>query len=171
LPLGVVKIKNRLIVVMGTTGCGKSTIGAALASAIDAEYLEGDDYHSRENKAKMSAGCALDDNDRWPWLQCLSQVMAASSGRVVVSCSSLKRSYRSLICDNTSEPVLFVHLHGTKEVIASRLADRKNHFMDSGLLDSQLATLEPLNEREHGFTVDINRSVDDIVKEVTARVL
>jgi len=125
---------------MGTTGCGKSTIGAALASAIDAEYLEGDDYHSRENKAKMSAGCALDDNDRWPWL-------------------------------HTSEPVLFVHLHGTKEVIASRLADRKNHFMDSGLLDSQLATLEPLNEREHGFTVDINRSVDDIVKEVTARVL
>jgi len=164
-----VETQARLTVVMGTTGCGKSTVGAALATQLDALYLEGDDYHSPENKQKMSGGVALEDEDRWPWLQSLGQAMANQKGPVVASCSSLKRSYRDYISNAAAERVLFVHLYGSKELIASRLADRKDHFMDKKLLDSQVATLELLDEGESGFTVEIDQSVDQIVRDIVSQ--
>ncbi len=163
------KHATHLIVVMGTTGCGKSTTGTALAAVLDATYLEGDDYHSLQNKEKMSAGTALTDTDRWPWLKTLAQAMAEQSGITVTSCSSLKKSYRRYISDNAREPVLFVHLNGSKETIAKRLAARQDHFMDTGLLDSQLATLEPLEKDEYGFTVNIDQSVAQIVASIVSQ--
>lgn len=157
---------TRLIVMMGATGCGKSTIGEGLSQRMNAEYLEGDNFHSAENKEKMVAGLALTDEDRWPWLTTLSDAMRTSGGKTVTSCSSLKRSYRDFITSRTQEPVLFVHLHGTRELLASRLSERQGHFMNTGLLNSQLETLEPLENDELGFTVDINTTVDDIIENI-----
>lgn len=157
----------RLIVVMGTTGCGKSTVGAALAELLGASYFEGDDYHSPQNKSKMAAGTPLTDEDRWPWLQALSVAMGQNShSKVVASCSSLKRAYRDFITKNANEPVLFVHLYGSKEVLASRLSERQNHFMNTGLLDSQLDTLEKPESDEFSLSIDIDASVSDIVDDI-----
>ncbi len=105
--------RARVIVVMGTTGCGKSTIGKSLSQSLNAVYLEGDDYHSTQNKTKMAAGIALTDDDRWPWLETLSRAMRDANGKIVASCSALKRSYRDCIARYCEEPVLFVHLNGT----------------------------------------------------------
>jgi len=162
-------VQYRLIVVMGTTGCGKSTVGSALAIKLEAEYLEGDDYHSAHNKEKMRGGVPLNDEDRWPWLKSLGEAMAERTGPVVASCSSLKKSYRSYISKAAAEKVLFVHLHGSKELIAARLAERKDHFMNKELLDSQVATLELLDENESGFTVEIDRNVSQIVKDILTK--
>ena len=156
----------RLIVIMGTTGCGKSTIGGELSQRLNAVYLEGDNYHPAENKEKMAAGFALTDEDRWPWLEALSCAMRDSNCKTVTSCSSLKRCYRDLITGNAGEQVLFVHLKGTKELLAARLSTRQGHFMNTGLLDSQLETLEVPADDEFSFTVDINATVNDIVEEI-----
>jgi len=151
---------------MGTTGCGKSTIGSALAAELNAKYLEGDDFHSAQSKSKMAAGIPLTDDDRWPWLQTLSEAMSDCNGKAVTSCSSLKRAYRDFITRNANEPVLFVYLHGTRELLASRLSERQNHFMNTGLLDSQLETLEQPQGDEFSFSVDIDASVSDIVDKI-----
>ncbi len=156
----------RLIMVMGVTGCGKSTIGEKLSHRLNAAYLEGDNFHSVDNKAKMSAGIALTDNDRWPWLETLSKAMRDSNVKTVASCSALKRSYRDYITKNANEPVLFVHLHANKALLASRLSDRQGHFMHTDLLDSQLQTLEPPQHDEFSFSVDINATVKDIVSKI-----
>jgi len=149
---------------MGTTGCGKSTIGEGLSQCMNAAYLEGDDFHSAENKEKMAAGIALTDDDRWPWLKTLSDAMRGSRGKTVTSCSSLKRSYRDFITTNAKEPILFVYLKGSRELLASRLSERQGHFMNTGLLDSQLETLEPPQNDECSLTVDINATVEDIIE-------
>ena len=154
---------------MGTTGCGKSTIGSALADELGATFLEGDDYHPSQNKAKMSAGTPLTDEDRWPWLKTLATAMADNKGKTVASCSSLKYDYRTCIAETAKEPVLFIHLNGSKELIATRLAARKDHFMNPDLLDSQLATLEELRSDEFGLSVDIAQSVDDLLAELKAK--
>ena len=162
---------TRLIVVMGTTGCGKSTIGECLSQRMNAAYLEGDDYHSADNKEKMAAGIALTDDDRWPWLKALSDAMRISRGKTVTSCSSLKRSYRDFFTANAKEPVLFVYLKGTRELLAFRLSERQGHFMNTGLLDSQLETLEPPEKDEFSLTVDINATVDDIIENIETTIL
>lgn len=156
----------RLIVVMGTMGCGKSTIGEGLAQRINAAYLEGDDFHPEVNKVKMAAGTALNDDDRLPWLKALSEAMRDSSGKVVTSCSSLKRSYRELITTAASEPVLFVHLAGSRALLSSRLSNRQGHFMNTELLDSQIDTLEPPGDDEFSLTVDIDATVDQILETI-----
>jgi carbohydrate kinase (thermoresistant glucokinase family) len=145
------------IVVMGVSGCGKSSVGRALSASIGLPFVEGDDLHPPRNVALMAAGTALTDDDRRSWLQALSGVLAeaAASGRgVVVSCSALKRSYRDLL--RSGAPGLrLVWLHGSRAQLAARLAARADHYMPPALLPSQLATLEPPAPEEHAIALDI----------------
>jgi len=132
------------IVVMGVSGCGKSTVGRALAVALAWEYVEGDDLHPPANVAKMSAGIPLDDADRAPWLAAVAQAIADLIGRgrrVVVACSALKHAYRQVLAPDPG-PVRFVYLRGRLEVLRERMETRSGHFMKEALLKSQLETLE-----------------------------
>ena len=166
----------RLIVVMGTCGCGKSTIGELLALRCNAEFIEGDSLHTLKNKAKMEQGIALTDEDRWPWLASLGEAMRADptctsrSEKIIASCSALKRSYRELITKSANEPVLYVYLQGSKELLQSRLSGREGHFMDANLLDSQLDTLETPSIDEFSFTVDIDASIADLVDQIVFKI-
>lgn len=160
----------RVIVVMGSTGCGKSTIGNALARHFGTHFVEGDDHHTLENKVKMASGIPLTDDDRWPWLVQLSSVFQQTQGKVVGSCSALKKSYRQFITDCVGEPVLFVYLYGTKDVLAARLAARTDHFMNTKLLESQLATLEVPNSEEYSIQVSIDQPALEIVDEIVYKI-
>ena len=157
-------------VVMGVCGCGKSTVAKALANEHQVEYVEGDVFHPPANVAKMSAGQPLDDLDRADWLSALQvQIREAREHNVglVVSCSALKRSYRDLLREG--DPALrFVHLHGSRDLIAERLAARQDHYMPPSLLDSQLATLEPLQADEAGVNLDILHAPARLVLEILA---
>lgn len=154
------------IVVMGVAGCGKSTIGAALAEHFGAEFLDGDSLHPRSNIDKMASGTPLNDEDRAPWLSDIGRRFTASNSALVIACSALKRAYRDII--RSADPsVVFVHLHGTRELLDERMNARPGHFMPPSLLDSQLATLEPLQDDEAGVVLDIALSVEEIVDEVT----
>ena len=145
------------IVVMGVSGCGKTTVGERLAEVLGWPFDEGDRFHPPGNIAKMSAGVPLEDADRWPWLAILARRIRekeAARTSSLMSCSALKRAYRDLL--RTGAPrVRFVHLHGDKAVLAARLAAREGHFFPPGLLDSQYAALEPLGFDEDGFVVDV----------------
>ncbi len=154
---------SRLYVVMGASACGKSTIGEFLARELDAGFLEGDEYHTLKNKEKMASGQPLTDEDRWPWLAKLASEMHLKQGCVVVSCSALKKSYRQYITSHALEPVLFIYLHGSKELLRSRIEARTDHFMNKGLLDSQLETLEVPDGSEFSVQVDIDQSIERIV--------
>ena len=151
-----------VVVVMGVSGSGKTTVGTALAEALGVEYAEADKFHSPENIAKMSAGTPLTDEDRRPWLRAIAAWIGdhETSGGVVTS-SALKRAYRDLL--RTGGDTWFLHLHGSHELIAGRLASRKGHFMPASLLDSQLATLEPLESDEPGLVVDAAAAPGDLV--------
>ena len=157
-------------VIMGVCGCGKSTIGQQLADASGHAYLEGDAFHPQANVDKMSAGQPLNDDDRRDWLCAIRDQIgrAREQGRgLVVSCSALKRSYRDLLRE--ADPDLrFVHLEGPRSLIAERLAARRNHYMPPQLLDSQLATLEPLGGDEQGLRLDIRQSPVQLVDAVLA---
>jgi gluconokinase len=157
--------------VMGVSGCGKSSIAAALAAARDGIYVEADALHPAENVAHMAAGQPLSDAMRAPWLQALAlhvaDQQAAHPGRqVFTACSALKRSYRDLIRSHLPEAV-FLHLSGDQAVIAARMAARQNHFMPTSLLDSQFATLEMPQADEAHVTV----SIDGDLEQVTAACL
>jgi carbohydrate kinase (thermoresistant glucokinase family) len=140
------------LVVMGVSGCGKSSLGAALATALALPFTDADDLHPVGNRAKMAAGQPLTDADRWPWLQAVGAVLAGGAG--VVACSALRRAYRDRL-RATAGPVQFLHLVAPREVIAQRLAARRGHFMPVALLESQLATLEPLALGE-GWTLNVS---------------
>jgi carbohydrate kinase (thermoresistant glucokinase family) len=144
------------LVVMGVSGCGKSSLGAALATALVLPFTDADDLHPAANRAKMAAGQPLTDNDRWPWLQAVGAVLAAEAG--VVACSALRQAYRDRL-RAAAGPVQFLHLVAPREVIAERLAARRGHFMPIALLDSQLATLEPLAPGE-GWTLEVSGPQD-----------
>jgi len=154
------------IVVMGVSGCGKSSVGIALAEALGARFIDGDDLHPEANKAKMSAGIPLDDEDRWPWLDLVSKALAESSPAgstgTVVACSALKRSYRERILAGAPN-TFFIHLDGSREILQQRLGNRTGHFMPATLLDSQLATLEPLGSDEPGAVIDIDQPISQII--------
>ncbi|WP_043805743.1 gluconokinase [Paenarthrobacter aurescens] len=153
------------IVVMGVAGCGKSTVGAALAERLGAEFLDGDSLHPQANIDKMASGTPLNDDDRAPWLAEIGRRFPASSTALVIACSALKRSYRDII--RSADPsVVFVHLHGTRELLNARMTARPGHFMPASLLDSQLATLEPLQSDEVGIVVDISKPVEDMVNQI-----
>ncbi|HEV7147954.1 MAG TPA: gluconokinase [Pedococcus sp.] len=152
-----------LVVVMGVSGSGKTTVGAALAQRLEVPFADADDFHPPENIAKMSAGIPLDDADRRPWLEAIAGWLAkhtATGG--VASCSALKREYRDIL--TTAAPsTFFLHLHGDRDVLAARVAARPAHFMPAALIDSQFATLEPLQADERGDVLDVSQSVDDLV--------
>ncbi|WP_051197077.1 gluconokinase [Jonesia quinghaiensis] len=153
------------VVVMGVSGCGKTSVGLALAERMACEFLDGDVLHSPENVAKMAAGTPLTDSDRFPWLQDVGQRLAAAqkAGKsFVIGCSALRRAYRDLIRDQAPGTV-FIHLDGDKETLLQRVSVRAGHFMPATLLNSQLDTLEPLQDDETGSVVDVALSIDEII--------
>lgn len=156
------------LVVMGVSGSGKSTIADKLAERLGWAFEDGDRFHPAGNVAKMSAGQPLTDQDRWPWLQAISDEIdrACRAGRhLVIACSALKRAYRDILVHGRND-VRIVYLKGAQELIASRLALRKGHFMPPGLLDSQFKTLEPPDRDENPLTVSIDASVEAIVDDI-----
>ena len=144
------------IVVMGVSGSGKSTVGAALAQRLRVPFADADDFHPAENIAKMSAGQPLDDDDRRPWLESIGAWLAEHADGGVMSCSALKRNYRDHLRDH-APTTLFAHLAGSVEVISRRQASRPGHFMPPALLASQFETLEQLTSDERGLTVDVDQ--------------
>lgn len=146
-----------IVVVMGVCGSGKTTVGRALAGAIGATFIEGDDLHPASNRAKMSSGQPLDDADRRPWLDAIAaeaRRLATGNRDVVVSCSALRRAYRDRL-RRAGANVHFIHLTGTHDLLADRMAGRTGHFMPSGLLASQLATLEHPEPDENVAVLEI----------------
>jgi gluconokinase len=152
-----------VIVVMGVSGAGKTTVGTALADALGVDYAEADKFHLPASIAKMSSGTPLTDEDRRPWLDSIADWIRAheKTGGVVTS-SALKRGYRDVLRGGGDS--WFLHLNGDREVIAERLKNRTGHFMPASLLDSQLADLEPLEPDESGLTVDAGHTPREITK-------
>lgn len=137
-----------VVIVMGVTGAGKTTVGERLAADLGWRFHDADDFHPEANKAKMHAGIPLTDEDRWPWLRALrgviEQALADGAG-AVVTCSALKRAYRDVLAGGL-DGVRYVHLTGDPRVLEARLAGRRGHFMNPALLESQIATLETPDE-------------------------
>ena len=154
-----------LVVMMGVSGSGKTTVGAALAQRLRVPFADADDFHPEANIAKMSAGIPLDDDDRAPWLQAIATwlVEHGSTGGVA-SCSALKRSYRDVL-SHAAPRAVYLHLHGDRDVLAARVAGRPGHFMPAALIDSQFATLEVLQPDELGAALDVDQPVDTLVDE------
>jgi len=155
---------------MGVAGSGKTTVAALLAGRLGASFAEGDGFHSAANVSKMAGGTPLTDEDRRPWLRSIRDWLAeehAASRAAVVPCSALRRTYRDVLRE--AGPVLFVHLTGSRDLLAERIQGRAGHFMKPAMLDSQLATLEPLGDDEAGITVDVALRPDQLVDEVVAQ--
>lgn len=152
------------VVVMGVSGSGKSTVGAALAQRLRVPFADADDFHPPANIAKMSAGEPLNDDDRRPWLETIGGWLAEHPEGGVMSCSALKRAYRDQLRGH-SPTVRFLHLSGTPDVIGRRQASRPGHFMPASLLKSQFETLEPLSADERGVAIDVDQDIDSIVHE------
>lgn len=150
------------VVVMGVSGSGKSTVGAALARRLGVPFADADTFHPAANIAKMSAGAPLDDDDRRPWLAAVGQWLADHNSGVM-SCSALKRRYRDQLRSRRTD-IEFLHLTGSPELVGSRQAGRTGHFMPVSLMTSQFDTLEPLDPDERGMTIDVGQSVDAIVE-------
>lgn len=154
-------------VLMGVSGCGKSSVGAALGPALGARYLDGDDLHPPANIAKMARGEALTDADRWPWLDLVGAKLTAPD--MILGCSALRQVYRERITKAAGAPVCFIHLQGSHALIGGRMAARAGHFMPTTLLDSQFATLEPPMADELAVTVSIDQSLAAIVADILAQ--
>lgn len=151
-----------IAVVMGVSGCGKSTIASGIARELGWTLLEGDAFHPHANIAKMEAGIPLTDGDRWPWLRAIAAKAAElerAGGSVVIACSALKRAYRDILRGERRDTLL-ICLRGPPELIRARMAARHGHFMPPTLLDSQLATLEEPGPEEDPITVDISQPIE-----------
>ncbi|MCI1675725.1 MAG: gluconokinase [Ancrocorticia sp.] len=156
------------LIVMGVCGSGKTTVARALAAKLNWDFAEGDDFHSQANRDKMRAGIPLTDDDRWPWLDTIVEWTAQEDGagkNTVVTCSALKRSYRDRL-RRAPGRTFFVHLTGSPELLAQRMAGRTGHYMPTSLLPSQLATLEELGAEEPGFAVGIDARTEGIVARI-----
>jgi gluconokinase len=167
--------KPSVLVVMGVSGTGKSTVAGLLAGRLGWELAEGDDLHPPENVAKMASGQPLTDDDRWPWLDKVAawitdRVRSGKTG--VITCSALKRRYRDRL---RGTGVMFVHLHGDKELIAARMAARLDHFMPRGLLDSQFEALERIEPDENAIVLNLSadktpqEEADEIIRRIGLR--
>jgi len=157
---------GRAIVVMGVSGCGKTSVAEGLAASLGYSFLEGDQLHPRANIDKMSKGIPLTDADRWPWLERIGERMrdAAASGQgIVVSCSALKRTYRDRLRSGAETGLSFVFLSGSRALLLARMGERRGHFMPASLLDSQLAALEDPSGEPGVVTVDIDAPVADVI--------
>lgn len=152
------------LVVMGVSGSGKSTVGAALAQRLRVPFADADDFHPPANIAKMTAGHPLNDEDRYPWLERIGQWLADHAAGGVMSCSALKRKYRDQLRKHCPQAT-FLHLDGTPEVIGRRQASRPGHFMPASLLASQFETLQPLDDDENGVRIDVDQSIDSLVDQ------
>jgi gluconokinase len=158
------------IVVMGVSGSGKTSAAEELTRQLGWDYIEGDDLHPEANVAKMAGGIPLDDGDRWPWLQRIAEVIGeheADGTSLVITCSALKRSYRDLLREGHPS-VWFAHVQASPAVLAERLANRQGHYMPPSLLDSQLATLEPLGDDEPGGVIAGDGPLDQTVAALLA---
>ncbi len=156
------------IIIMGVSGAGKSTIGQALADRLGFAYEEGDTYHTQANIAKMHAGVALTDEDRWPWLHAIAAAIDSKVDKgipLVIACSALRRVYRDVLVHGRSD-VRIVYLKGTEGLIASHLKNRKGHFMNPSLLDSQFEALEEPAADEPAVTVDVDQPVASVVRDI-----
>lgn len=158
----------RCYVLMGVSGCGKSSVGAALSESCGMTFLDGDDLHPPANIEKMSRGDPVTDADREPWLADVGRALAEGTGPVVIGCSALRKSYRNIIRKAVPEPVYFLHLHAPKAVLAARAKVREDHFMPASLLDSQYETLEPLNPDEEGSEIDIALPFPEVIAQTEA---
>jgi len=159
-----------VIVVMGVSGCGKSTVASMLAQALGLAYLEADELHASDNIARMAAGIPLTDADRQGWLQLLSERIGQARARgqgLVVACSALKRAYRDILRQGASD-LLLVYLHGSARLLAERMQQRQGHYMPPSLLGSQLAALEPPQPDESSVTVDVAQSPEAMLQAVLA---
>jgi len=171
----MVAAMKAIVVVMGVSGSGKTTVAAMLAGRLNVQFLEGDDLHPPANVAKMRSGTPLTDEDRWPWLQAIARRIdewRARGEAGVVTCSALKRAYRATIIGDRPE-VALVYLKGSRELIHQRLAARHEHFMPVALLDSQFRTLEEPGPDEQPIVVDVAQPpaaiVATIVRELKER--
>jgi carbohydrate kinase (thermoresistant glucokinase family) len=156
-----------IAIVMGVSGSGKTTIARGLADAEHWTLLEGDSFHPPANVAKMAAGIPLTDEDRWPWLRAIAareDELRAAGQSAVVACSALKRAYRDILIGDRPDTIL-VYLRGSKDLIAERMQQRKNHFMPPALLDSQFATLEEPAPDEHPIIVDIGGPPGQVIQD------
>jgi gluconokinase len=157
-----------VLVLMGVSGAGKSSVAALLAGRLGRQFAEGDDMHPQANIDKMAAGHALDDADRWPWLDLVAawirEHVAAGEGGIV-TCSALKRRYRDVL---RGPGVLFVYLTSSKEQIAQRLLARHGHFMPPALLDSQFADLEPPGPDENALSIEVSGTAEQTAAQILA---
>ncbi|WP_449407669.1 gluconokinase [Microbacterium maritypicum] len=158
-----------VLVFMGVAGTGKSTVAAMLAGRLGWTFEEGDDLHPEANVAKMASGHPLDDDDRWPWLDRIAEwiderIAAGEPG--IITCSALKRSYRDVL---RRDAVTFVHFRGDRELILERMMRRQGHFMPTALLDSQFATLQPLDADEKAIEVGIDATPQEQTAEIATR--
>lgn len=159
---------SMIIITMGVTGCGKTTVGQLLAEELGWEFYDADNFHPTENVEKMRRGQSLDDNDRVPWLESLNRVLRKSSNQkqsAVLACSALKKTYRDIISSDLNQ-ICFVFLNGDYELINKRLATRTGHYMNPELLQSQYDTLETPGLEENFICVNIGGSPQSIVDEV-----
>lgn len=162
-----------MLVVMGVSSSGKSTVGAALAAALGVPFLDADAYHQDASVAKMRAGIPLTDDDRWPWLARFAAALAGATrtaGAAVGACSALRRTYRDFLTVHAGAPILFIHLDGDRALIAQRIARRAHHYMPAGLLDSQFETLQVPQPDENALIVPVDLSVADIVKRILVQI-
>lgn len=158
------------VIVMGVSGCGKSTVGQALAGHLGWDFRDGDAFHPTANVAKMRSGAPLTDEDRWPWLDAIAahaSELEMTGGHVVIACSALKRAYRDRLRASGAR-IRFVHLAGTYELIDARMKARVNHFMPPSLLASQFATLQAPQADEAAITVSIDAPPEAIVATALA---
>ena len=158
-------MKTRFFIVMGVSGCGKSSVGKALAQSLGWDFYDADDFHPPANVAKMASGIPLDDSDRAPWLDSLHDLISSSlmqNRPGVLACSALKELYRQQLMEG-NDGVQLVYLKGSYDLIWSRMIARKDHWMKPHMLQSQFATLE---EPANALTVDVSLSIDEIVQEI-----
>ena len=156
-----------IIVVMGVSGAGKTTIGRLLAQRLQGDFLEGDELHPAANIAKMARGVPLTDADRAPWLAAIRDRIAVAEQQrrtLVVACSALKQQYRDAL--TAAGPLIWVYLEGSPALLHARLEQRQGHFMKAGMLDSQIATLEP---PRGAIVADAATAPEQIVSDILAR--
>ncbi|MGZ3847174.1 MAG: gluconokinase [Flavisolibacter sp.] len=154
-----------IIVVMGVTGCGKTTVGKLLAARLSLPFIEGDSFHPKENILKMSSGIPLTDEDRYPWLNALADELKRQEQQkgAVLACSALKEHYREMLQQGLREPITWIYLEGSEETLRERIKNRQGHFMQEGLLRSQLETLEI---PAYAYTFSIEQEPERIVSKI-----
>ena len=159
-----------IFMIMGVSGCGKTTLGKRVAESLGISYFEADEFHPAANIEKMSSGIPLEDEDRWPWLALIRDKVKEyqkNGESAVFTCSALKESYRFFLGEGLLEPMKWVYLKGSFDTIFKRLEQRKGHYQKAGMLESQFADLE---EPDYGLILDIEESLEDKVQAVCSMV-